>query len=447
VFPNPQDAIPLPPHPSLEQYRKLAKDLAKACAQDPPAIGAWADRWMESLARSLGEPQGRRGRELMNRAADNVDQFATRHLKGGANCQLADAQFVIARSHGFTSWPKLVEHLDKLAHTETAVAGYEAAADAIVSGDESALRRLLTKHPGLVRARSTREHNATLLHYVSANGVEGYRQITPPNIARIAKMLLDAGAEVDAEADVYGGGATTLGLVATSAHPRHAGNQNELIQVLLDNGAHLDRRGIAGNRHGAVMGCLANGCPEAARYLADQGATLGLVDAAGVGRLEVVTTFVDAAGEPRPPITPDDLREALGYAACYGSYDVVRFLVFDCRVDPARHSGDGMNALHYAVIGGNLDILKLLLALPNPPIEQRNEYGGTVLGQAMWSSAHHGPTDDYVPILEALLAAGAKPPERHPPINARIDALLAKHGCVADPGRYWFGEEPRARRV
>jgi len=446
VFPNPQDAIPLPPSPSLVQYRKLAKDLVKACAQDPPAIGAWADQWMGSLAKALGEPQGSRGRELMNRAADNVDQFATRHLKGGANCQVSGAQFVIARSHGFMGWPKLVEHLDQLAHAETAVAGYEAAADAIVAGDEDTLRRLLAEHPGLTRARSTREHNSTLLHYVSANGVEGYRQITPPNIVNIARMLLVAGAEVDAEADVYGGGSTTLGLVATSAHPRHAGNQNELIQVLLDHGARLEQ-GIAGNKHGAVMGCLANGCPEAARYLADHGAVLGLVDAAGVGRLDVVKTFVDASGEPRPPITRDDLREALGYAACYGSYDVARFLVLDCRVNPAGHSGDGMNALHYAVIGGNLDILKLLLAQPDPPIEQRNEYGGTVLGQAMWSSAHHGPTDDYIPILETLLAAGAKPPERHPPINERIDALLAKHGCIADSERYWFGEEPRSRRV
>jgi hypothetical protein len=54
---------------------------------------------------------------------------------------------------------------------------------------------------------------------VSANGVEGYRQKTPKNIVEIAKVLLNAGADVNAEAEVYGGGATTLGLVATSVYP------------------------------------------------------------------------------------------------------------------------------------------------------------------------------------------------------------------------------------
>lgn len=31
MFPNPQDALPLPPRPNLEQYKKQAKDLIKAC--------------------------------------------------------------------------------------------------------------------------------------------------------------------------------------------------------------------------------------------------------------------------------------------------------------------------------------------------------------------------------------------------------------------------------
>ena len=31
MFPNPQDALPHPTNPSLEQYRKLAKELVKVC--------------------------------------------------------------------------------------------------------------------------------------------------------------------------------------------------------------------------------------------------------------------------------------------------------------------------------------------------------------------------------------------------------------------------------
>ena len=65
-----------------------------------------------------------------------------------------------------------------------------------------------------VRSGHTRR---PLLHYVAANGVEDFRQKTPDNIVEIAELLLDAGAEVNAESNAYGGGCTALGLVATSS--------------------------------------------------------------------------------------------------------------------------------------------------------------------------------------------------------------------------------------
>ena len=87
-----------------------------------------------------------------------------------------------------------------------------------------------------------------------------------------------------------------------------------------------------------------------------------------------------------------------------------------------------------------------LLIARGAPLELKNEYGGTVLGQTLWSAAHGGDPETYLPIIEALLAAGAKLNDRHPPVNPRMDELLARHGSVADPTRYWFGEEPRKRR-
>jgi hypothetical protein len=51
-------------------------------------------------------------------------------------------------------------------------------------GDIAALKRFLREDPRLIHPNSTREHEATLLHYVSANGVEGYRQKTPTSIVR-----------------------------------------------------------------------------------------------------------------------------------------------------------------------------------------------------------------------------------------------------------------------
>src|SRR6266568_4442438 len=76
-----------------------------------------------------------------------------------------------------------------------------------------------------------------------------------------------------------------------------------------------------------------------------------------------------------------------------------------------------------ACIGGHPDTVKLLL-LYSPPLELVNMYGGTVLGQTLWSAAHGGDPDVYITILELLHAAGAKIPERHVPVNARVDVWL-----------------------
>ncbi len=96
--------------------------------------------------------------------------------------------------------------------SDSSTSTFELAADAIVVGDVPALRRLLREHPELVHARSTREHEAPLIHYVAANGVEDFRQKTPENIIEITKVLLRAGAEVDATTQAYGGPSTALGL-------------------------------------------------------------------------------------------------------------------------------------------------------------------------------------------------------------------------------------------
>jgi len=186
-----------------------------------------------------------------------------------ARCLLADAQFFIARIHGFASWPQFANHVEMLMRGEHPTANFERAADAIVKGDIVSLEGLLRAHPDLVRARSTREHRSTLLHYVSANGVEDFRQKTPNNIVDITRLLLDAGADVNATSDAYGGGSTTLGLAGTSVHPEQAGVQSELLELLLRRGASLEQPGYP-----LVKACLANGQGPAARLLASRGAAL-----------------------------------------------------------------------------------------------------------------------------------------------------------------------------
>ena len=244
MFPNPQDAVPLPQRPSLERYKKLAKQLVKACkSSEPGAIRDWSEEWVKPLAKLAGLKITRQLPVCIERWNGGVEEFANRKMRSSESlahrCALADAQFVIARSHGFESWPNFAKHLAAIAGKSSRVSRFEDAADAISNGDVATLKRLLRDDPKLVRTRSTREHGATLLHYVSANGVEGYRQKTPKNIVEITKILLDAGAVIDATANVYDGGYTTLGLAATSVHPERAGVQEALLQALLDHGANL----------------------------------------------------------------------------------------------------------------------------------------------------------------------------------------------------------------
>jgi ankyrin repeat protein len=395
MFPNPQSALPLPPRPRLERYRKLAKELVKACrSADGMALDHCIAQWVQMLAKLC----------QTSLESGEVKDYARRQM--AEKCSLTAAQFVIARAHGFESWPKFSRHLEALAQTSSPVSRFEAAADAIVNGDAAALESLLLAEQGLARARSNREHRAALLHYVSANGVESYRQKTPRNIAAITQMLLNAGAEIDAAADVYGDGCTTLGLAATSIHPERAGVQEALLQVLLDHGANLEQPNIGGNGQSLVTACLANGRLKAAEFLAARGASLDLAAAAGLGRLDMVQGFFGSRGESKTITTRKQMETALLCACAYGRNTVVEFLL-EKGAPLAAHSADGQTALHHAVIGGHPDTVTLILR-HNPPIAAQNIYGGSVLGQAHWSAAHGGDPNIYAEIVKLLVAAGAK---------------------------------------
>jgi hypothetical protein len=326
---------PLPARPNLEQYRKQAKDLVK---------------------------------------------------KTGS--KLADAQFTVAREHGFDSWPKFAKHIEALARKTSPTSQFEQAAEAVIAGDTSTLTRGLAENPNLIRARSTRVHRATLLHYIAANGFEDYRQKTSANAVEIAKILLDAGAEVDATSDSYGQD-TTLLLVATSIHPKRAGLQIALMQLLLDRGAAAD----------GVNACLGNGRPEAAEFLAQHGAPLDLEAAAGLGRLDLVQQLLNEA-------TPVQINRGLWWASEYGRDQVVDFLLNN-GADLRAGENTGQTALHWAIVGGQLETVKLLLKR-GASLEARNQYGGTALGHARWCVANSDSGFDYAAIVKLLIDADAK---------------------------------------
>jgi hypothetical protein len=371
----------LPARPSLEQYKKQAKDLVKAFASEQP----------EALQR--------------------IRSAHDRKLRGSAirpaRFALADAQFIIAREHGFESWPKFARHVTALARSNSPVAQFEAAADAIVTGDIATLSKLLRQSPELIRGRSNREHRAMLLHYVGANGVENFRQKTPKNAVEVAEVLLGAGAEVDAMADMYGG-STTLGLVVTSVFPFLAGVQNALADTFLNHGADINHPRGAGNQQCPVNGCLANGRPEAAEFLARRGARLDLEGAGGVGQLEVVKTFFDANGALKRKATEAQMKSGFKWACQYGRTAVVEFLL-ERGLDAIEiHRGE--TPLHCAACGGHADIVRLLLK-GKPPVDVKDKrFNGTPLGWALYGWNESAPglkREGYYEVVALLVASGA----------------------------------------
>jgi hypothetical protein len=415
MYPNPQDALPLPARPNVEQYKKLAKDLVKACKSgDPAATRLWSIRWVRSLAALQCEPDALKREGEITERAESVEQFARDKMSGkngSTACAVTGAQFVIARAHGFTSWPALVNHIESLGLEDSSISAFERGALAVVRGDRAALERLLRDHPELIRARSTREHRATLLHYVSANGVENYRQVSPRNSAEITEVLLDAGADVDAEADVYGSGCTALGLVATSAPPSAAGVQLHVIDVLLDHGAQMDRPGLAGNKTALVHACLANGQPKAAEHLVSRGAALDLAGAAGLGRVDVLRGFFADDGSLKPGVTNAELKDGFALACAYGRGDAVAFLLeHGIHVDTElRGHGDGHTGLHVAAFHGHIDTVSVLLeqGASVDPIDKTWGTSPLVWAVTGWSRKT-GPAERYYDVVARLVAAGAR---------------------------------------
>jgi ankyrin repeat protein len=85
----------LPARPNLQQYRKQAKDLAHECEQHVP----------EAMARMLR----------------NHPRFHKLGEAGAAAApvSLTDAQLVIAREHGFESWPKFARQIEMIRMIES----------------------------------------------------------------------------------------------------------------------------------------------------------------------------------------------------------------------------------------------------------------------------------------------------------------------------------------
>jgi len=112
----------------------------------------------------------------------------------------------------------------------------------------------------------------------------------------------------------------------------------------------------------------------------------------------LVDLLVDAGG-PK-----EHLDEAFAWACMVGrAGDAERLL--DLGADPVAGMKTGLAGAHYAASGGHFEAIRMIIRR-GVPLETVNMYGGTVLGQALYSAVREHK-DSHTDIIKALIEAGA----------------------------------------
>ncbi|HKU76853.1 MAG TPA: ankyrin repeat domain-containing protein [Pyrinomonadaceae bacterium] len=285
---------------------------------------------------------------------------------------------------------------------------FREAVEALDGGDIERLETLLDEHPWLISYRCRKGElyedgyfaGATLLNHIAGNPS---RCPIPGNIIDITGLLLSRGARDEPPRPKY-----TIGLLLTSKQASEAGVALPLIDLITStNGVELDLTDPT-----ILNGPLNNHAQATALELIRRGAKMDIRHAAALGRLDRVQSFYN---EDDPPAA---LKEEAFIRACqHGHNDICEFLL-DQGVDPASQVEIGQTGFHYAAHCGQLETVKMLIRR-NAPLEVKNMYGGTVLGQALWS-AFNEPHKNHLQIVEVLISAGA---QVEPDWNQWIDEL------------------------
>lgn len=151
---------------------------------------------------------------------------------------------------------------------------------------------------------------------------------------------------------------------------------------------------------------------------------LKLAEAAEAGDEALLKELLATRPNLVEKLSDQDCRRLVAAARNNNKETVQRLLSVGWPVDArGLHGG---TALHWAAFHGNADMARIVLGY-NPPLEWKDaDFNATPLGWAIHGSEHgwHCRTGNYAATVEALLQAGAKPPDKIEGTTAVKETLL-----------------------
>jgi len=349
----------LPVNPSIEQHKKQAKELLNSFrAGDPSAV--------------------QRFRTTLLRMAHLTDEaMRTTRIK------LSDAQYVIARGHGFESWPKFQKHVESVAAAhriavnefldavtpgplENHRMGTADAAAAILTddpdlpatdifsaaaaGDATSVERMLTQDPKLATSVGGPRNWEPLL-YLSFSRLLKDNPARTEDFLRTTRLLLANGANPNAFFDSNGETETVLyGAGGVARNPA-------LVKLLLESGANAQDDDL--EYHAAEYPD-----PSCLLLMIEHGLDLNKTGTSLLRKLDFeepqnVKLLLDAGADPNAGMGHWG-ENALHQAIIRGrSLEIVRMLI-DRGVDTAAKNLDGKTPYELAAGRGRADIMELL---------------------------------------------------------------------------------------
>ncbi|MGH3257482.1 MAG: ankyrin repeat domain-containing protein [Streptosporangiaceae bacterium] len=362
----------LPAHPSLDQLRHQAKDLLRAAKSGDAA------------------------------AAAQVAAVSDRPT-------LSAAQLVVARSYGFPSWPALkaevqarVDSLDEqaaefcvasvrdwtgraarlLAQTPE-IAGHSLAT-ALMLGDAARVRDEIARDPAAATRHDLRT-GWTPLHAVCASKWHFLDPDRAQGLAATARLLLDAGADLNAR--INASGRTPLNCATATASSR-VGHE-AIMRLLLERGAvpqddDLYLTAFSSDDHRCLR-LLLDHTPDVAAT-AEKALAANLASRLDEAELTALVYAAEAGNEPAVSLMLD-----LGFP-------------LDVRRD------DGATALHAAAYAGSAPVVRLLLGRGADPEAPDGQWESGALEWAVIGSGFRpttSPHPDWVTTVRILIESGA----------------------------------------